>query len=249
MAIATPVLERLKEATQKEVRSSYKQGNVEDELHNSRIRNAYQQLINPETKLSDLRSATPVQQAPEQVVQAYAPAQQVIEPVAPVQPEIRFVEGARTDADLFRADSAINRRVTFVQTEANPVMAVQQSASEEENEDSMPTVTTMQYNAVNKESDIEGMLVNRSEEKQHIRLTKRDKVVIAVVVSIIVALFALIIVNSVIISGLNSDLGSLQTSLNSARGTYESVMGEIAEYQSNFDETLRALAESLGMIR
>lgn len=238
MAVATPVLERKKESTQ-----------VEDELHNSRIRNAYQQLINPETKLSDLRSATPVQQAPEQVIQAYAPAQQVIEPIVTVQPEVRFVGGARTDAELFRADSAINRRVTFVQTEAIPVVAVQQNVSEEENEDSMPTRTTMQYNVVNKESDVEGTIVNRGEEKQHISLTKRDKVVIAVVVSVIVALFALIIVNSVIISGLNSDLGSLQTSLNSARGAYESVTGEIADYQSNFDETLRALAESLGMIR
>ena len=244
MAVATPVLERRKEETQEEVRYSYKSSNVEDEIHNSRIRNIYKQLINPETKMSDLRSATPTQQAPEQVVQASAPAQQVVETIAPS----RFVEGARTDADLFRADSAINRRVTFAQTEANPVMAVQQVVSEEENEDSMPTRTTMQYTAENRESDVEGTLVNKSVEK-HLRLTKRDKVVIAVVVSIIVALFALIIINSVIISGLNSDLSSLQTSLNSARGTYESVTGEIAEYQSNFDETLRALAESLGMIR
>lgn len=244
MAIATPVLERKIEETQEEVRYSYKSSNVEDEIHNSRIRNIYKQLINPETKMSDLRSATPTQQAPEQVVQASAPAQQAIEATAPA----RFVEGARTDAEIFRADSAINRRVTFAQTEADPVIAVQQIVSEEENEDSMPTRTTMQYNAVNKESDVEGTLVNKSAEK-HLRLTKRDKVVIAVVVSIIVALFALIIINSVIISGLNSDLSSLQTSLNSARGTYESVTGEIADYQNNFDETLRALAESLGMIR
>lgn len=244
MAIATPILERKKEATQEEVRYSYKSSTVEDEVHNLGISDRYKLLMNPEMKLSDLRSTTPVQQAPEQVVQASVPAQQVIEAPAPT----RLVEGARTDAAIFRADSAINRRVTFTQTEAAPVMAVQSIVSEEENEDSMPTRTTMQYNAVNKDSDVEGTIVNKSEEKR-LRLTKQDKVVIAVVVSIIVALFALIVINSVIISGLNSDLSSLQTSLNSARGTYESVTGEIADYQSNFDETLRALAESLGMIR
>ena len=237
MAVATPVLERKIENTQEEVRYSYNSGHIEDEVHNSKIKDIFQQIMNPETKMSDLRTAAPVQQDPQQVVQA----------PASVRAETRFVEGARTNAELFRADSIINRKSTSVQEEMNQEVATI-AVSEEENEDLMPTRTTMQYTAENKDMDADGTIVNKSAEK-HIQLTKRDKIVIAVVVSIIVALFALIIVNSVIISNLNSDLSSLQTSLNSARGAYESVTGEIADYESNFDETLRALAESLGMVR
>ena len=237
MAVATPVLERKIENTQEEVRYSYNSGHMEDEVHNSKIKDIFQQIMNPETKMSDLRTAAPVQQDPQQVVQA----------PAPVRAEARFVEGARTNAELFRADSIINRQATSVQEEVASVVATI-AVSDEENEDLMPTRTTMQYNAENKDMDAEGTVVNKSAEK-HIHFTKRDKIAIAVVVSIIVALFALIIVNSIIISNLNSDLSTLQTSLNSARGAYESVTSEIADYESNFDETLRALAESLGMVR
>lgn len=248
MAVATPVLERRIEDTQEEVRYSYNSRQIDDEIHNSRIRDIYQQLINPETKMSDFRPAAPAQQAPEQFVQAATPVQQVAQVAAPMQTETRFVEGARTDSELFRADSAINRKVTFVQEEAQPVVNVQQTVIEEENEDLMPTRTTMQYNAENKETDAEGTVVNASAKKR-IQLTKRDKIVVAVVVAVIVALFALIIVNSAIISNVNNDLSTLQTSLKAARGTYEQVSNELADYESNFDETLRALAESLGMVR
>lgn len=244
MAVATPVLEKKIEETQEEAR--YNTTQLEDEIHNSRISEIYAKLIKPETKLSDLRPAAPVHQASEQYTQEDEPVQQVYEAVAPAQPETRFVEGARTDAEIFRADSAINRKVTFVQAET--VAVAQQVVSEEENEDLKPTRTTMQYTVENKEADADGTIVNASAQNR-ISLTKRDKVVIAVVISIIVALFALIIINSVIISGLNSDLSSLQASLNSARGTYERVTSEIADYESNFDETLKALAESLGMVR
>lgn len=241
MAVATPELEREKL----------------DKIHNERIREIYAKLIMPETKMSDLKSVEPVQQAPVQdnhevyvpareTVQEYVPVQQVAQTVAPSQPESRFVEDARTDAEIFRADSAINRKVSFVQAEAQPVVVAQ--PVEEENEDLRPTSTTMQYTAENKSVNAEGTLEN-APVKHRLSLTKRDKIVIAVVVSIIVTLFALIIINSAIISNLNSDLSSLQTSLNSASGAYERVTSEIADYESNFDEMLRALAESLGMIK
>lgn len=247
MSVATPVLERRIEDTQEEVRYSYNSRQMNDEIHNSRIKDIYKQLINPETKMSDFRPAAPVQQAPEQFAQVVTSVQQV-QIAAPVQTEARFVDGARTDSELFRADSAINRKVTFVQAEAQPILKIQQTVVEEENEDLMPTRTTMQYNAENKETDVEGTVVNTSAQKR-VHLTKRDKVVIAVVVAVIVALFALIIVNSAIISNVNNDLSTLQTSLKAARKTYEQVSNELADYESNFDETLRALADSLGMVK
>lgn len=238
MAVATPELEMRIEGTQEEVRrESVPQ--TYDEIHNARISDIFAKIMRSDTKMSDFRASMPVQQAPEQEVNMV---------VTPVQPEARFVEGARTDAQIFRADSAINRRVTIIQAEEQPEVIASAAVTEEENEYSMPTRTTMQYTTENKEADEAGTVVNASAEKR-IRLAKRDKIIIAVVVSIIVALFALIIINSVLISGLNNDLSSLQTSLKNARSAYDHVTNEITDYKSNFGETLRALAERLGMIK
>lgn len=246
MAVATPELERERQ----------------DQIHNDRIREIYARLIMPETKMSDIRAAAPVQQAyvqPTQIsetaqqairveehVEQVMPVQQVAQAAAPTQYESRFVEGARTSEALFRADSAINRQTAYVQAEAQPVVVAQ--PIEEESEDERPTLTTMQYTARNQAVEVQSE-VEHTQFKSHISLSKRDKVVIAVVVSIIVALFAMIIVNSAIISNLNSDLNSLQTSLNTARGEYQRVTDEIADYESNFDETLKNIAENLGMVR
>ena len=240
MAVATPILERTIEETREEVQFNYASQQRADEIHNSKIRDIYAQLINPETKLSDLRSTPEEQSAP---VQAVAAAQ--IETPA-VSEEIYLVDNARADSDIFRADSIINRRANAI-PEIDMDMA-KAFLRDEENEDLMPTRTTMQYTTIAKKKDEEGTIANTGAEKR-ISLTKRDKIIVGVVVAVIVALFVLIVVNSAIISGVNSDLGSLQSSLDSARAAYYSVTGQISDYQSNFDETLRALAESLGMIR
>lgn len=247
MAGATPVLERITEETQEEV-MNVAPVQTEDEIHNSKISEIYAKLVNPETKLSDLKPAEPVKQAPVQAVLVAEPVvQQVAQPVVFAEPESRFVDSARTGASIFRADSPINNKAAVVEVEAQPVVAVAQVATEEETEDQRPTITTMQFVAENKAKEADGIVTNASTKR--VSLTKHDKVVIAVVVSIIVALLALIIINSAIISGLNKDLNSLQSDLQIARNAYERVSNEISDYESNFDETLRALAESLGMVK
>lgn len=242
MAVATPVLERTQQA---------------DELHNSLIKERYAKLINPETKLSDLRpqSAAPVQEAAtvdyanaEFVAAEPAPVMEQA-PVAYVQEKPYLVENARADADIFRADSAINRKVTVVQPQAQPQATAQIETVEEENEDLRPTSTTMQFTTQAKSTAYEeGKIENTSAEKR-ISLSKRDKIAIAVVVAVIVALFALIIINSAIISGLNNDLSSLQSSLISAKMAYAGVSQDVADYNANLSETVRHLAESLGMVK
>lgn len=237
MAVATPVLERTQQA---------------DELHNSLIRERYAKLINPETKLSDLRpqAAAPVQEA---AVVDYATAEPapVMEqaPVAYVQEKPYLVENARADADIFRADSAINRKVTVVQPMVQPQATAQIETVEEENEDLRPTSTTMQFTTQAKSDAFEEGKIENTSAGKRISLSKRDKIAIAVVVAVIVALFALIIINSAIISGLNNDLSSLQSSLISAKMAYAGVSQDVADYNANLSETLKHLAESLGMVK
>ena len=239
MAVATPILERKIEETREEVQYDYASQQRADEIHNSKIKEIYAQLINPETKMSDIKSTAETKSAS---VQAVAPA---VEALA-VSEDVYLVDNARADSDIFRADSIINRK-------ANAIPEIDMESTQaflwdEENEDLMPTRTTMQYTTIAKKKDEEGTIANTGAEKR-ISLTKRDKIIVGVVVAVIVALFVLVIVNSAIISGVNSDLGSLQSSLNSARAAYYSVTDQISDYQANFEDTLRSLAESLGMIK
>lgn len=248
MAVATPFLERTTEETKEIVRNAYVIP-TEDEVHNSRINDIYQKLINPETKMSDMRAvvstveAAPVQDAA--LVEAVTLAQ--LAEQADTQ-QSRLVDSARTDSALFRADSAINKKAAVAEPEVQVHTLVENNSIEVESEDSVPTRTTMQYSAEAMKEDAEGTITNKAAEKR-LNLTKRDKVAIAVVVSVIVALFALIIINSVLISGLNSDLSTLKSSLDTVRGAYYGVTGEIADYEANFEATLKALADSLGMIK
>lgn len=243
MAVATPILERkTEEREEKHERYDYSSKMTEDEIHNSRISDIYARLINPESKISDFKPAETEEQPPVQnvaPVQTFAVRQEAAK-------EVYLVQNARADADIFRADSAVNKKSEAVEVQAAPVMQV--TVSDEENEDLLPSPTTMQYSSEAKKELDEGIILNKSAEK-HVSLSKRDKIVIAVVVSVIVALFVLIIVNSVIISTVNSDLGTLEVSLNSARGSYESVVNEVTEYEQNFDSMLQNLADGYGMVR
>lgn len=240
MAVATPILERRKEETQEEVEYTYTCNQTEDEIHNSKIREIYARLIKPETTMSDLKSAPAEPEHAEFV--NFEPAQLDV----PVQNEVYQVEGARTSAELFRADSAINRKVTFAEVETQPVAAVQ--LSEEENEDLVPTRTTMQYTSANKTVDEVGSIATQSSKKRMI-LSKRDKAIIAAVISVIVALLTLIIVNSAIISSVNRDISTLQSSLEEARSSYEYVSEELAQEEANFESRLEEYARQNGMTK
>lgn len=243
MAVATPVLERVSDTEETRV-LNYNPTTEEDELHNSRISRNYQKLINPEATISDLLHP--------EVNDTYVPAEikpqaPAAEPVEDKKEEIYRVESARTDSYLFRADSFLYQKEATAQEEAIKEVAAQEEADEEENEDLRPTATTIQYKTTGtKKTEEEGTFENKHAAK-HVSFSKRDKIIIAVVVSVIVALFVLIVVNSAIITGLNNDLGSLQSSLNQARNVYQRVANEVTDYNSNLENTVNALAESLGM--
>ena len=243
MAFATPVLER-NEVTE-ERKLNYGNQCITDEEHNMRIKKNYAMLINPEMRLDDVLGRTVEE------VRAEAPAEVI--PVAPVQSPARsilfdkpyLVDNARADSPIFRADNPINQRVLNVQRQ----VAEEQSAEEEENEDLVPTPTTRQYKTSGVQNTVEeGKIANIGAEKRT-SLSKKEKIIIAVVVSVIIALFALIIINSAIISGLNNDLSSLQSSLTDVRGTYYSVNGQVSGFANNMLETVREFAESNGMIK
>ncbi len=224
MAVATPVLER--RIGVREENSDYVPERTADEIHNARIKDNYARLINPETKISDIKNEPKAETAETPVEDV--PAQQKMQ--APY-----FVESARTNADVFRADSAINSWAQI----AKPETASQQDNEEEESEDLRPTLTTIQYKTTGTKKTVEeGVIANTSAEKR-VNLSKRDKIIIAVVVSVIVALFVLIIVNAAIISGLNSDLGSLQSSLENVRGSYAGVSGELNDFLNSRDSILQ----------
>ncbi len=232
MAVATPVLER-KLNTEDE--SDYKRENYksavmsEDEKHNSQISSNYAKLINPEYTLKDIivKEAEVQPKAEIPVHELYA------------QKPYR-VENARADADIFRADSEVNKRL---QAE---VLASSASAEEEENEDLRPTPTTIQYKTAGVKKVVEeGKIENTSAKR---RLSKREKITIAAIVSVVVALFVLIIINSAIISSVSSDISALNTSLESVSARYADVSGELNAYRSNLTQIVSEFAQSNGMV-
>lgn len=248
MAYATPVLER------NEVTEERKFNNtpcMTDEEHNMRIKKNYAMLINPEMRLDDVlgRSVEEIKPAASAEVAPSVSVTPVIAsvPAAPSIIERPYrVENARADSPLFRADNPINQRILNVQKQ---VAEAQPSVEEEENEDLRPTPATIQYKTTGVKSAVEeGKIVNFGAEKRT-SLTKKEKIIIAVVVSVIVALFALIIINSAIISGLNSDISSLQSSLTEVRVTYSSVNEQVSGFANNLVETVRVFAEMNGMIK
>lgn len=236
MAVASPVLERRVSTQEKEYREveNVRVNMSADERHNAQISSIYQRLINPESTIDDIIAKEPAQ----------APVTE--QPVVSVQAESRpyLVQNARADSDIFRADSIINRRPVEV---SSPVMEVQ-SSDEEENEDLRPTQTTIQYRTAGiKKVEEEGVISNSSSSKKII-LSKKEKIVIAAVVSVIVALFVLIIVNSAIISNINTDISYLQSSLTSAKAAYSGISDEVNDYLGNISETVSDFAYSKGMI-
>lgn len=212
-----------------------------DEAHNARIKSNYAMLINPDAKLEDLLNRSEPQAA-------------AVEPAVAVQPTVAapvrevivnkpyLVENARADSVLFRADNPLNRR---------SVQAVQENVQqeEEENEDSLPTPTTIQYrSAVVRNTVEEGKISNAGAEKRT-KLSKKEKIIIAAVISVIVALFALIIINSAIISSLNSDIGSLQSSLTDVTRAYSGISGQVRDFEATIFDKVDEFARFNNMIK
>ena len=248
MAVATPIIER---KISRQV--SENAGMTADELHNARMGNNLARLLNPEYKIKDIVASIDAEgsdvvataPAAEQQVQSTAPARQydngIIARRAPAQ-EVYTVKNARADADIFRADSAVNR-----------ISA--QAPAEEENEDLRPTPTTIQYQTISADGTAiagrsramhEGEISRTADEGKSIRLTKRDKIVLGVIVGLILAVFALIIVNSAVISNLNSDIEYFEGRVEGARAAQSQVAAELEELTS--DDHILEVAEDMGWI-
>ncbi len=257
MAVATPVIERrISQLTSERENNA---GMNADELHNARMGNNLARLLNPEYKIKDVVASIDADGS--QIVQQVAPVQTVAEsaPVqtyqadgiiarrAPAQP-VYTVTGARADADIFRADSPVNRQVqAYAPAQAYaaaPAIAAPVSApAEEENEDLRPTPTTIQYQTIGADGTAivgrartmqEGE-ITRPEDTEHsskLTFSKRDKIIMGVILSLILAVFVLIIVNSAIISGLNAEIAVLEDRGAEIASQYGAVAGELEELTS-----------------
>ncbi len=238
MAVATPVLERRSDTAE---RTDFYPVHSEDELHNSMIKENYARLINPDFYKKEVAQETSVpvfEEQPQAIESAYSAPVATQEIAKPY-----LIEGARADADIFRADSPVNRKIAQTETFA------QADSDEEENEDLRPTSTTIQYKTSDVKSTVEEGVIAKSDAEKRTGLSKRDKIIIAVVVSVIVALFVLIIVNSAIISNLNNDLNSLQSSLTNVKAAYAGVSDEISDYWQGIGETVEQFARTNGMVK
>ena len=184
---------------------------------------------------------TPAAESP-----AYAPAHSAAQPVY-------VVKNARANADIFRADSPVNRPAqAYAATPAQAYEAARAMAAanaapateEEENEDLRPTPTTIQYQTIGADGTViinsaartmqEGEIARPAEREEpaKISLTKRDKVIIGVIVSLILAVFVLIIVNSAITSGLNSEIAAYEGMVSDVQSQYAAVAEDLEELTS-----------------
>ena len=62
-------------------------------------------------------------------------------------------------------------------------------------------------------------------------------------------MFALIIINSAILSGINSEMSSLQTSLTTVKASYAGVSNAIEEQIANAVQNAEKYAASMGLIK
>lgn len=213
MAAETPVLEhrpvekfRTQFSTQ-----AYMDCINEEEKHNARIRDTYARLINPDCKIEDVISGAPKQEKIED---------HSVEEAAPVRPYL--VENARADADIFRADSPINKTSDFNEAESDVF-----DYEEEDNEDLCPTPETIKYRTIGRaKAKTE---IKSSVGKREYILGKKEKIIIAVFIGVVLALLTLVIVNSSIIAGLNADIASVESEIITVRGALAGVNSSISE--------------------
>ncbi|MBD5632080.1 MAG: hypothetical protein HDP34_02465 [Clostridia bacterium] len=200
-------------------------------------------LINPEAKVDEIlgrreqvQAQAPVQEA--EPVMTAATAREIL-----IEKKPYFVENARATAAIFRADSPVNRRVTDI------AQITALDSEEEESEDLRPTSTTIQYRTTGVQNSIEEGKATSVGAEKRTGLSKREKIIIAVVATVIIALLALVIINSAIISGINSDLSSLQSTLTTVKGTYGGINDQINAFAESIAETVEQFARNNGMVK
>lgn len=238
--MSVAILERkVNTENEREVRDNYISA---EEKHNSQISANYARLINPENSIRDIlaRGEAVLSDEKSVMVTEREPAFKRVTEVAPYR-----VENARANADIFRADSLVNKRSAVAVAEAQP-------ADEEDDEDLRPTQTTIQYQTVGVKKTEEGKIATQAKtsSKRTLQLTKKDKITVAVAFAVIVALFVLIIVNSAIIAGLNNEVSILQDSLAKAESVYTEVLSQKNAYMDdgNLFDIVSDFASNNGMI-
>ncbi len=265
MATGTPVLERKINTLEYSVPARAISTLESDAEHNAHIRDKYRRIIDPRTKLSDLFGVAAVQENDAQTtpnasryanngiilkrenVQNYyatnsyehpadtrAPINQVKQSYTP-----ELITGARANADIFRADSELNKRL-YASYSTN-ILA--NAIPEQESDDMRPTATTAQYGAGERLDNIPNSTISNVEHT--VVVGKREKIIIATFISLVIALFTLVIVNSAIISSLRKDLQSAENYLGDVQSEYAQVMNDVETAKS--EQTVRNFAEQNGM--
>lgn len=235
--MAVAILEKSIEALQKNEDSReiklnrvYDANAISDEQHNAKIGETYARLINPNAKIDEIlgRAETEI-----------APARKELFVERPY-----LVENARADAAIFRADNPLNRKVLEVQ----PAVVAKQE-TEEDNEDLRPTQTTIQYKTAGVKKQVEESKTLNSNAEKRESLSKKEKIVIAVIVGIVIAMFALIIINSAILSGINSEMSALQSTLTTVKTNYAEVSDDVLKLVSDVYENAENLAQNMGLVK
>lgn len=261
MAIASPVLERrIDTVTPVNNAPTFDYSQMsEDEIHNAKIKDNYARLINADKYAQ--KSAEPVETESalnvrsssvyaergsqmsfyEPSYTAYAKPENEAVNRAPSSAQNYRVENARASAAVFRADSPINRVAQPVLRVAPVIDEAPASSEEEENEDLRPTATTIQYKTVDKYSE-----AHTGTKSNGLSLSKKEKITIAAFIGVVVMLFALIIINAAIISGLSADIGVLEASLSATEQALSVVNESVAQAVS--PEKIISFATENGMI-
>ena len=226
-------LVKTEEKREEQAKTVFPAEKISDEQHNARISEMYKRLLNPAAKVAAVLVRT--EQAPVQ------PKKQLfVEPAAKQAPYL--VENARATADIFRADNPINRRLL----RSEEIVDVD---DEEENEDLRPTQTTIQYKTSAVRESEEADVIETASAGKRFSLSKREKGITAVVISVIVAMFALIIINSAILSGMNAEMSALQTTLDTVEETYNEVNKEVESLVNEALENVDEFAAGNGMVK
>ena len=153
------------------------------------------------------------------------------------------------ELDMEQAADFIEVAASLIEIKSRALLPVEKT-DEEENEDLRPTQTTIQYKTAGAASVVEEGKIKTSAKAKRAGLNKRDKIFIAVALTVIIALFTLIIVNSAIISGLSGEVSSLQYNLGTAKEAFMRAQAEKDAYMNdaNLFEIVSKFAYSHGMV-
>lgn len=278
MATGLPVLERAPAQAQEDRLKAYGKlsGGAEPAVmteeqkaldFNSRIRNNYKKLIDPDFKRAeDIMGEAPVAEAEPVYDSPEAYARATLYPEREQEQAPQFVHH-RVEEDLFRADSPINR-TAYAQPQApayeqpayeqpvyeQPVYeqaapayeeyAQQQAYAEEATEDLTPTATTIQYRTdlYRDEQQVQAV----TEEKKRFAMTATGKLLMCVYAIVVAVVLALIIINTSVLNTLDRSIAECQAQLDSVVAQAQELKAEVEELTS--EESILSRAEEMGII-